>query len=86
MVYFLRRENYHHHSVYMNKTREEQVIITVDIHQTSQFHVCHLEMQRHVHPNPSIPIQCISFIEKYINPLDLVNIPPYHPPETITKV
>ena len=23
---------------------------------------------------------------KCINPLDLVNIPPYHPPETITKV
>ena len=31
-------------------------------------------------------MQCIKFITKLINPLDLVNIPPDRPPETITKV
>ena len=95
MIYFTAKENYHRHSAYINKTREEQVIITVDFHQNLQFHVCHLEMQKHVqriiqrychYPNTSIPIQFIMFITKYINPLDILNISPYHPPETITKV
>ena len=31
-------------------------------------------------------ILCIRLITKRINPLDHVNIPPDHPPETITKV
>ena len=43
------------------------------------YHNCH-------YPNNSIPIQCISFIKNLINPLDIVNIPLDHPPETITKV
>ena len=43
------------------------------------YHNCH-------YPNPFTPIQCISLITKYINPLDVVNISPYHPPEKITKV
>ena len=74
---------------------EEQVINTVDFHQTPQCHVCHLNMQKHVqqimqhscyYPNTASPIQCISFITKLINALHLVNIPPDYTPETITKV
>ena len=44
-------------------------------------------MQHKYHyPSPPRPTQFIRFITKYINPLNIVNIPPYHPPGTITKV
>ena len=70
-------------------------LLQLNFHQTSQCHVWHLDMQKYVqhimyhnyhYPNPSIPIQCIGFITKVINPIDIVNIPPYHLPEIITKV
>ena len=49
-------------------------------------HVQHIMYHNCHYTNPSSPIQFIRFITKYINPLDIVNIPPYHPLETINKV
>ena len=53
---------------------------------TMQKHVQHIMYHNCYHPNPARPIKYIRFITKSINPLDIVNIPSDHPPETITKV
>ena len=80
-----------------NKTKQgkNKWLIQWNFHQTSQFHVWHLEMKKPVqhimyhnyyYPNTFSPIQYIRFLTSWINLLDIGNIQPDHQPSKITKV